>query len=69
MNSELMSHGALTPKAVAEEFGIPRSRLFNLIRDGVLPRVKLSSRRILIPRASLEEFLAKHLQPAPAKSA
>jgi excisionase family DNA binding protein len=58
---DLMGRGALTPRQVSEQYGIPRSRLFGLIRDGILPRVRLSARRILVPRAAIEQYLAQHL--------
>lgn len=40
----------------AEVLGIGRTLLFELIREGRIPSVKLGHRR-LIPRSDLEEFV------------
>mgnify|MGYP001156503627 CR=1 FL=1 len=39
-----------------------RSSMYNAVRNGSIPSVKLG-RRLLIPRAALEQFLLKAGQP------
>jgi len=69
MTTELLQRGTVTPRQATAEYGLSRSRIFQLIQDGTLPKVQLSARKILIPRASIESFLAKYLAGQPTKSA
>jgi excisionase family DNA binding protein len=64
--AELMAKGTVTPKQAVERYGIPRSRIFELLRDGELAKVKLSERKVLIPISSIEAYLASKLIPASA---
>ena len=52
----------VAPEAVSVEqarriFGVGRSKLYELMRDGTLPSIKLGKRRLLRP-ATLREVLA-----------
>jgi excisionase family DNA binding protein len=48
-------------EAAAAESGLSRARLFDLIRTGELPSVKVGRQR-LIMRDDLERFLVAHRQ-------
>ena len=63
--TELLSAGSVTPRQAVERYGIPRSRIFELLRHGELAKVKLSERKILIPVRSIEAYLARHIVGKP----
>ena len=48
----------LRPEEAARELRIARRRIFDMIRDGTLPSVKIGKSR-RISRAALEEYVAK----------
>jgi excisionase family DNA binding protein len=54
MDSERMT---LSIDEAATVLGISRAHAYGLVRRGELPRLRLG-RRVVIPRKSLEEFLA-----------
>jgi hypothetical protein len=62
--AELIAKGTVTPKQAVERYGIPRSRIFELLKDGTLAKMKLSERRILIPVTSIEAYLVSTLVSA-----
>ncbi len=66
--TELVGRGCLTPRAISERFGISRSMIFSLIASGALPRIKLSARRIVIPVAAVEAYLAGQMSTTAAPS-
>jgi len=58
MNStETLADGAMTLQKASEFSGIGRTKLFQLIREGTLPVLKVG-RRTLVPRKALVELLA-----------
>ena len=42
---------------VAESLQLSRATVYSLVREGKLPAIRISPRRIVIPRASLSKFL------------
>jgi len=46
----------LTVNEAAEALGICRNGLYRLVRQGVIPHLRLG-RRLLVPRAAFEEML------------
>ncbi len=46
-----------TPREVGQLLGLSRTAVYDRLRDGSLPSVRVG-RRLLIPRTSLEQFLA-----------
>ena len=59
--SSLFSDGALSMVEAARWAGLSRSKLFELVQEGVLPSVKVGKRR-LIPKTALAEFLHRRMQ-------
>jgi excisionase family DNA binding protein len=53
---------AMTVDAAARETGISRSRLFDFIRSGQLPSIKVGRRRLVL-RDDVRQFLAEHRVP------
>jgi excisionase family DNA binding protein len=53
---------AMTVEAAARETGISRSRLFDFIRSGQLPSVKIGRRRLVL-RDDVRQFLAERRVP------
>jgi excisionase family DNA binding protein len=51
-----------TIREAASLLTLGRSSMYNAVRNGSIPSVKLG-RRLLIPRAALEQFLLKAGQP------
>jgi len=47
----------LTPAEAAEELGISRLLCYQLIREKRLPAVRISDRRLAVPRKALESLL------------
>jgi len=62
--TEMLSRGALPPREAVAKYGIPRSRLFALLKSGEIQKVKLSERKVLIPISSIEGYLASKLVTA-----
>jgi excisionase family DNA binding protein len=54
-------------REAAEYFGVPRSRMYDLIQRGEVPAVRLGSRSIRVSRSEAERFLREYrsagLQP------
>jgi excisionase family DNA binding protein len=57
---ELLADGAVTVAGATREFGIGRTRLYELMGDGTLPYSQVGTRR-LIPRVALRRLLAANL--------
>jgi len=57
-----------TPMEAAEQLGVGRTMLFQLLRDGRLKSVKVDRKR-LIPGAELERFVAERLRRATGEDA
>jgi excisionase family DNA binding protein len=57
---DLMAKGTVTVKKATEEYGLGRSRLYELMMDGSLPYSQVGSRR-LIPRVALDNLIAANL--------
>jgi hypothetical protein len=55
-----------TPRETSAVFGIPRTRVFELLKTNELTKIQLSARRILIPRESIEKYLATKTVTQPA---
>lgn len=51
----------LTIPEVATILGVSRERCYRLAAEGRIPSVRLSPRRIRVPRAALEAWLAEEL--------
>lgn len=48
----------LTVGEAAKALGISRNVTYALVREGKLPSVRLGAKRLVIPRAALDRFLA-----------
>jgi len=59
--TDLLTKGALAPAAVVAKYGIPRTRLYEMLKSGKIEIVRLSERKILIPVAAIESYLASRL--------
>ena len=49
----------MTVEEVGAALGISRATAYTLANTGRLPAIRISDRRIIIPRKALEELLAK----------
>lgn len=47
----------LTPRQAAERLGVSRAWIFKALRDGRLPRVKLSERKTVIPEVAIVRLM------------
>ena len=56
----LVSDGVMDVRAAASLLGISRSKVYEIMRDGGLPFIILSRRR-LIPKRAVIDLLVKHL--------
>jgi excisionase family DNA binding protein len=54
---DLLAEGAVTVKGAVREFGIGRSRLYEMMGRGELPYSQVGTRR-LIPRVALRQLIA-----------
>jgi len=50
----------------AEYFGVPRSRMYELIQVGHIPAVRIGERSIRLNRREVERFLREHRSLGPA---
>ena len=50
-------------REAARVLGLGRDTAYQLVREGRLRAVRVHSRRLLIPRAELEEFVAREVTP------
>lgn len=57
---DIMAKGTVTVAGATREYGIGRSRLYDLMMDGKLAYSQLGSRR-LIPRVAIENLIAAQL--------
>lgn len=59
---EVVNHApiAVSPSAAARMLGVGRTRVFGLMNDGELPRVKIG-RSTVIPVEALRGFLARRV--------
>lgn len=48
----------LTVAEAAKSIGISRNLAYELVRQGQIPSLRLGQKRVVVPRAALEEFLA-----------
>jgi len=48
----------LTVEETGEVLGISRATAYTLVRDGRLPAIRISDRRIIIPRKAIDDLLA-----------
>lgn len=53
----------LDPAEVSQSLHISKSLTYKLIREGKLPSIRISARRITIPVAALEKFLSETGKP------
>ena len=56
----------LTVPEVAAMLGIQRERAYNMVRDGEIPAIRLSPRRIRVRKSALNEWLASRESAAKA---
>lgn len=54
----------LTIAEVAQELSVSRTRAYQLAAEGQIPSVRLSERRIRVPRAAFEAWLAEQSEIA-----
>lgn len=59
MTSVTETEPLLTVAETAAMLGVPRQRCYELIARGGIPSVRLSARRIRIPRAALDAWIAE----------
>jgi excisionase family DNA binding protein len=57
----LVSEGLAPLRDAMEFLGVCRSSIFELLRQGELPRVRIG-RRTLVPRAAMRAFAAKRVE-------
>ena len=48
----------ITPKEFIEKTDLPRNTVYIAIKDGSIPSVRISKRKILIPEDALDRLLA-----------
>lgn len=63
---DVLAEGCVTVRGVTEEYGIGRSRCYELIAAGELECVRLG-RRTLVPRRSIKRLLAAQLHRRPGR--
>ena len=56
---KLQTHQFLTPKQFMERHNLSRTTVYGGIRDGSIPSVTISKRKILIPSDALDRKLAE----------
>jgi excisionase family DNA binding protein len=57
-----MTTALLRPSEAARELRVGRSTVYQMLRDGRLPAVRLGRRIVRIPRHAIEEIAARALQ-------
>jgi excisionase family DNA binding protein len=57
MKTSVAERPLLTVHQVADELGVSRQHVYRLIAEGRLPAVRLSERRLRIPRPALDAWL------------
>jgi excisionase family DNA binding protein len=58
--ADLMAKGTVTIAQAVKDYGIGRSRIYELMMDGELPYSQIGARR-LIPRVAIEKLIAENL--------
>jgi excisionase family DNA binding protein len=58
----------LTAERVGQLIGVSRGRVYQMIEEGALPGIKLSSRRVRVPRIALERWLATQVERSLART-
>lgn len=58
MNTDHVERLTLTVEEVAELLGISRATAYTLAKQGRLPALRISERRIVIPRQAIMDYLA-----------
>lgn len=53
-----------TIREAAQRLGIAEATVRRLVREGDIPSIRISPRRIIIPVKAFEEWLAEHLHTA-----
>jgi excisionase family DNA binding protein len=61
LNEELLADGSVNVANLNKEFGITRSRAYEMMNAGILPFVQLGRKR-LIPRRAVMRLLAANLK-------
>jgi hypothetical protein len=56
--TSLVAHGAKSPKAMAQHYGVSRTWLFEQMKLGRLTAIRLSARKILLSTAEVGDLLA-----------
>lgn len=52
-----MEKMVLSVGEAAQALGVGVNLAYDLVRQGVLPSIRLGAKRIVVPRAALEEFI------------
>ena len=63
--TQVQSPTYLTPQEAAERLGLARTAVDELVSSGQLPSTRYSQRRVRIPAAELEKFIAARTVLAP----
>lgn len=58
MITERVEKLALDIPEAAQALGISRATAYSLVREGKLPAIRISERRVIIPKVALERLLA-----------
>ncbi len=62
-SGDRLQEGLLTPQKVAEILKIKRARVYEAVRDGRLPAVRITGKLIRFRPQDVERFIAKCLKP------
>jgi excisionase family DNA binding protein len=57
-----------TVEEAAKALGISRGLAYQMVREGRLPALRLGQRRLIIPRAALEDLLDVAARPAASEA-
>ena len=49
----------ITPREFIERTGLPRNTIYNGLKDGSIPSVRISKRKLLVPEDALDRLLNK----------
>ena len=58
-DSQIVPTRFMTPKEFMKEKNLPRNTVYEGVRDGSIPSIRISRRKILIPEDALERRLAQ----------
>ena len=59
MDTKKVERLTMTVKEAGEALGISRATAYALVREGRLPAIRISDRRLVIPKTALEKMLAE----------